>query len=147
MTAQRAKGPQTFTRRGNGMQISIRQVHAGVGAAVVAAVALIAFNPRPGVTAIVAAAPALVAHADHQGVDARLAGLVAVNDAAIAAGIQRKFGADTGLDASNIRVLMQSGHAALRGTAVDAESRARAERLAGSVTGVLAVTNQLALVN
>ncbi len=146
MTAQRARVPQTLTRRGNGMQISIRQVHAGLGAALIAAVALIAFNPRPGATAIVQASPALVARAE-QGVDARLAGLVAVTDAAIAAGIKRRFDADTGLDASNIRVLMQSGHAALRGSAPDAESRARAERLAGSVTGVLGVYNQLVLVN
>ena len=146
MVAQRARLPQTHTRRGNGMQISIKQVHVGLGAGLIAAVALIAFNPRPGATALVPAAPALVGHAD-QGVDARLAGLVAVTDAAIAAGIKRKFDADTGLDASNIRVLMQSGHAALRGRATDAESRARAERLAGSVTGVLDVTNQLVLVN
>ncbi len=128
------------------MQISIKQVHAGVGAAAIAAVALMAFNPRPGAPGSVQASQAFVARAD-QSVDARLAGLVAVNDAAIAAGIKRKFHADTGLDTSNLRVLVQSGHAALRGTALDAESRVRAERLAASVTGVLAVTNQLVLVN
>ncbi len=129
------------------MQVSIRQVHAGVGAAVIAAVALLAFEPRSGAAGSAQGSSAFVAARAEPGIDARLAGLAAANDAAIAAGIQRQFDVDNGLDMANIRVLMQSGHAALRGAVPDAESRARAERLAGSVTGVLTVTNQLVLVN
>ena len=128
------------------MWISSKQYHAGLGAAAIAAVTLIAFNHPPGALGGVGAAQVVVARAD-PGVDARLSGLVAATDAVISARITVKLDADAGLDASKIRVQTQSGHAALRGSAPDVKSRARAEQLAGSVKGVLDVYNQLVVAN
>ncbi|HSD39257.1 MAG TPA: BON domain-containing protein [Rhodocyclaceae bacterium] len=64
-------------------------------------------------------------------------------DAAITAGVHAELAKDAGLSTLSIDVDTNGGKVSLHGTAPDAEARARAARLAGSVKGVIDVDNQL----
>lgn len=69
--------------------------------------------------------------------------VTAVEDTAITAGIKAKLATDSDLKTLDISVETTSGRATLRGKAPNAAAQARATQLAGSVTGVASVDNQL----
>ncbi len=76
---------------------------------------------------------------------ARAAGEV-LADSGITAQIKSSLAADAELKVLDISVETQAGHAALRGTAPNAAARDRAAELATAVQGVVAVDNQLTVV-
>lgn len=70
----------------------------------------------------------------------------ALTDSAITASIKASLVADAELKLLDISVETQGGRAALRGTAPNTVARDRATQLAGAVKGVIAVDNQLTVV-
>lgn len=72
-------------------------------------------------------------------------GATALEDTAITASIKAKLATDADLKALDIHVETSSGRATLRGSAPNAESQARATRLAAAVSGVTSVDNQLSV--
>ncbi|MDO9092233.1 MAG: BON domain-containing protein [Rubrivivax sp.] len=66
-------------------------------------------------------------------------------DAAITARVNAELARDSQLSALRINVDTVAGRVALNGTAPDSDSRQRAEKLAASVDGVVAVENRLTI--
>lgn len=66
-----------------------------------------------------------------------------VSDALITTSVKAELAKDSKLSALSINVDTDNGHVVLKGTAPDADSKARASGLAASVKGVTSVDNQL----
>lgn len=67
----------------------------------------------------------------------------AIEDTAITAAVKGKLAADPDLKTLDISVETTAGRTVLQGTAPNAESRDRATKLAGAVSGVSGVDNRL----
>lgn len=142
---------------------SQRRRTAALGATLLVAVALSACNkrdegPTPGPSADSAVGQAdqktdaaqdaadRAAGATVAARDAARAASGAVADSAITARVQATLAADAELKLLDIRVETLAGRAALRGTAPNGGARDRATQLASAVEGVVAVDNQLTIV-
>jgi len=66
-----------------------------------------------------------------------------VSDALITTSVKTELAKDSQLSALSINVDTDNGHVVLKGTAPDADSKARAAGLASAVKGVTSVDNQL----
>lgn len=67
----------------------------------------------------------------------------AVDDAGVTAKVNAELAKDSSLSALKIDVDTRNGHVSLKGSAPDADAKARATRIAEAVQGVVSVDNQL----